>query len=200
MAKDTHFLAIDLGEVLLSVDHWKTYRHLAEICGLSPDEVQRRLDDQPIIHSLDRGEMTPEQFAVAVSDALACKITVGTLRTCWTGILGVKHDVAAWLETVIPQVTCILVSNINWWHWQEAQELLPLLARFDAHVLSYVEGVRKPEAEYYQRVRNRWPIARTLFVDDRLENCTAAREHGFTAWQFKDLPPLTAFVETWLKD
>ena len=133
MAKDTHLLAIDLGEVLLSVDHRHTYRRLAAHCGLSADEVHWRLDDRPIIHSLDRGDVTPEQFATAVSDELAHAIHVDALRDCWIGILAVKHDVVAWLETMIPRATCVLVSNINWWHWQEAQELLSLLARLDGH-------------------------------------------------------------------
>ena len=200
MAKDTHLLAIDLGEVLLSVDHWQTYRRLAKLCGLSPHEVSARLDDRPIIHSLDRGDCTPEEFAAAVCNELDHVIHIDELRDCWTGILGIKQNVVAWLETIIPEVTCVLVSNINWWHWQEAQQLLPMLARLDAHVLSYVEGTRKPEDEFYRRVRNRWPIARALFVDDRLDNCLAAQAHGFTAWQFKELAPLQAFVETWLSE
>jgi glucose-1-phosphatase len=198
MAKDTHLLAIDLGEVLLSVDHWRTYRQLAALCSLSAQEVHERLDDRPIIHSLDRGEVTPEEFAAAISNGLGHAIDVDTLRGCWTGILGIKQDVVTWLENILPRTTCVLVSNINWWHWQEARDLLPLLSRLDAHVLSYLEGVRKPEAEYYHRVRNRWPAAHTLFVDDRPENCIAAQESGFTAWRFSALPPLATYVETWL--
>jgi FMN phosphatase YigB (HAD superfamily) len=198
MAKHTHLLAIDLGEVLLSVDHASTYRRLGTLCNLPAQEVQRRLDDDPIIHALDRGEVTPESFAAAVSSKLDHAIDAATLRDCWTGILGVKHDVVAWLEALLPRVTCVLVSNINWWHWQEASELLPLLRKFDAHVLSYIEGVRKPEAEYYRRVRARWPQQNTLFIDDRTENCAAAAQHGFSVWQFSTLPPLAAHVDRWL--
>jgi putative hydrolase of the HAD superfamily len=199
MAKDTHLLAIDLGEVLLSVDHHSTYRRLGELSNLPSQEVARRLANSPLEHKLDRGEFTPESFAAAVSAALNHTIDAETLRACWTGILGVKRDMAAWLEALLPQVTCVLVSNINWWHWQEATELLPLLRKFDAHVLSYVEGVRKPEAEYYRRVRERWPRERALFIDDRAENCAAATQHGFDAWQFSKLAPLARHVEEWLR-
>ena len=104
MAKNYHLLAIDLGEVLLSVDHASTYRRLALLTNLSAQEVQRRLDDDPIIHALDRGEVTPERFAAAVSAKLDCVIDTHTLRRCWTGILGVKHDVVTWLEALMPRV------------------------------------------------------------------------------------------------
>jgi FMN phosphatase YigB (HAD superfamily) len=133
-----------------------------------------------------------------VSAKLEHTIDADTLRACWTGILGVKHDMAGWLDALLPRVTCVLVSNINWWHWQEASDLLPLLRKFDAHVLSYVEGVRKPEAEYYRRVRERWPLTHALFIDDRADNCAAAAQHGFSVWQFSSLPPLAAHVDTWL--
>ena len=199
MAKDTHLLAIDLGEVLLSVDHARTYQLLGDFTGLSAQEVQRRLDDHPIIHALDRGESTPERFAGAVSKELDYPIDVETLRDCWTGILEIKLDVVLWLEAQLPNATCVLVSNINWWHWREACDLLPLLARLDAHLLSYVEGVRKPETEYYRRVHQRWPRAHTLFIDDRADNCAAAAENGFIAWRFSELPPLAAHFEAWLQ-
>jgi len=198
MAKDSHLLAIDLGEVLLSVDHASTYRRLGALANLPPAEVHRRLDDDPIVHALDRGEFTPVSFATAVGAKLGCSIDAATLRACWTGILGVKQDMVGWLEKLLPQVTCVLVSNINWWHWQEASELLPLLQKFDGHVLSYVEGVRKPEAEYYQRVRSRWPREQALFIDDRADNCAAAQTHGFEVWQFSALPPLAVHLEQWL--
>ena len=198
MSKQTHLLAIDLGEVLLNVDHACTYRRLGALAKLPAVEVQHRLDDDPIVHALDRGEFTPASFAAAVGAKLGCSIDAQTLRACWTGILSVKQDVVGWLETLLPRVTCVLVSNINWWHWQEASELLPLLQRFDGHVLSYVEGVRKPEAAYYQRVRSRWPLEHALFIDDRADNCAAAQAHGFEVWQFSDLRPLAAHVEQWL--
>jgi FMN phosphatase YigB (HAD superfamily) len=199
MAKHTHLLAIDLGEVLFSVDDASTYRRLGALCNLSAQEVRRRLYDDPITHALDRGEFTPESFAAAVSAKLEHSIDADTLRACWTGILGVKHDVVEWVEALLPRVTCVLVSNINWWHWQEASELLPLLQKFDAHVLSYVEGVRKPESEYYRRVRARWPLEHALFVDDRPENCAAAAAHDFSVWQFSSLPPLAERVKVWLR-
>lgn len=199
MTKHSHLLAVDLGEVLLSVDHLSSYRRLAALCGLTAQEVQRRLEVDAIIAALDRGEFTPESFAAAVSRELAQPIDSETLRACWSGILGVKLDVVTWLEALLPRVTCVLVSNTNWWHWQEALDLLPLLQRFDAHVLSYVEGVRKPEAEYYRRVRQRWPLQHALFIDDRADNCAAARVNGFDAWQFSDLPPLAQHVASWLR-
>ena len=198
MTKHTHLLAIDLGEVLLSVDHASTYRRLGTLANLPAQEVHRRLDDDPIAHALDRGEFTPASFAAAVGVKLDCSIDAQTLRACWTGILGVKQDIVTWLEALLPRVTCVLVSNINWWHWQEASEMLPRLQQFDGHVLSYVEGVRKPEAEYYRRVRESWPLQHALFIDDRADNCAAARAHGFEAWQFSHLAPLAAHVERWL--
>ena len=59
-------------------------------------------------------------------------------------------------------------------------------------------GARKPEAEAYQRVLDTLGVAprHCLLIDDREENCSAARAHGLHAERFFDAPSLRGALRT----
>lgn len=198
MAKDTHLIAVDLGRVLVEVDHMQSCRRLAAHAGLEPQQVFQRLYDSPAEHGFDTGRLNPVGFTAEVNRLLGTQLTLATLRDCWCGIFELKLDVIAWLEAQLPHATCVLVSNTNVWHYDEIRLLCPLLNRLDGLVLSFSEGTRKPEDAYYQRVLMRWPRQQRLFIDDRAENCAAAQRNSFQSWQFDQLEPLAAHVRSLL--
>ena len=69
----------------------------------------------------------------------------------------------------------------------------PVLRQFDGAVVSGEEGVLKPSAEIFDRLRRRYDLepARTLFVDDQEANVAGARRAGFRAHRFVDAAGLT---------
>jgi 2-haloacid dehalogenase len=69
-----------------------------------------------------------------------------------------------------------------------------VLSLFDGAVVSGVEGVLKPSAEIFERLRDRFALVpeETLFIDDAEVNVQGARELGFCAHRFVDPPTLAA--------
>jgi len=67
-----------------------------------------------------------------------------------------------------------------------------VLALFDGAVVSGEEGVLKPSAEIFARLRDRFDLVpgETLFVDDADVNVHGARAAGFLAHRFVDPPTL----------
>ncbi len=69
-----------------------------------------------------------------------------------------------------------------------------VLSLFDGAVVSGEEGVLKPSAEIFARLRDRFALVpgQTLFVDDAEANVRGARAAGFLAHRFVDPPTLAA--------
>lgn len=73
----------------------------------------------------------------------------------------------------------------------------PVLGRFDGAVVSGAEGVLKPSAEIFARLRDRYQLdpAATLFVDDLDVNVRGARTVGFLGHRFVDARALRQDLE-----
>lgn len=91
-------------------------------------------------------------------------------------------------------IACYVLSNME-------AETFPLrLARYDflrsldGQVISGLEKVAKPDPRIYRLLLERYelPAGRTLFIDDKAVNVTAARAAGMQALQFTSAPALRA--------
>jgi putative hydrolase of the HAD superfamily len=81
----------------------------------------------------------------------------------------------------------MLTNNVQEWEplWRT---MLPVDEIFELVIDSGWVGYRKPERQIYEMTLERLglPASACLFVDDREDNCDAARELGFTAVQYHD--------------
>ena len=89
-------------------------------------------------------------------------------------------------------VPLYLLTNMPAGVFAARRERYPVLRQFDGAVVSGEEGVLKPSAEIFARLRDRYSLepGRTLFVDDAEANVRGARMAGFRAHHFVDPPTL----------
>jgi len=68
----------------------------------------------------------------------------------------------------------------------------PFMDWFDAHVISGLEGVAKPDRRIFEILLNRHGLTprRCVFIDDQARNVEAARELGLVALHFSSAPQL----------
>jgi putative hydrolase of the HAD superfamily len=81
----------------------------------------------------------------------------------------------------------VLASNTNAAHYERYREQFQdLLAHFDAVAVSHEAGARKPHPRFFEYAHELAGCAKDecLFVDDLLDNVTAAREFGWRAIHF----------------
>ena len=85
-----------------------------------------------------------------------------------------------------------LLTNMPAHVYRARRARYPLLQLFDGAVVSGEEGVLKPSAEIFTRLRTRFGLdpSRTLFVDDVEKNVSGARAAGFQAHRFRDASTL----------
>ena len=89
------------------------------------------------------------------------------------------------------QVPCHVLSNYPIWF--EALDKKLHVHQYMTHMfLSYKIGFRKPDVRIYKHVLQKLDVAaeNILFVDDRLENCTAASSIGMKYHHFQSVEGL----------
>jgi 2-haloacid dehalogenase len=81
-------------------------------------------------------------------------------------------------------------------YWKLALDTFPFLRSFDGALVSGLIGVTKPSPAFYQTLTTTFSLtpARTLFIDDRLDNVYAASKAGYRTHQFLDNLDLRTFL------
>jgi len=83
-------------------------------------------------------------------------------------------------------VRCYALSNMERENWERRFEIYDFLGWFDGYFISGLEGVIKPDSEYFERALERFNLRpdEILFIDDRADNIAAARALGMPAVVF----------------
>lgn len=186
-------VVFDLGQVLLAWDRAALYRDdFAE-----PGHVDRFLDEVlPMAwHTeLDRGRDWEEALAERIAlypqhEALIRAYQTGFGRTIPAAIEG---SVAILEALHAGGVDLLGLTNFPVGVYEETRDRFAFFRRFRGVVVSGHEKVIKPDPEIYRRLVARYGVdpARTVFIDDRLDNIEAARALGFTGIVFEGPGPL----------
>lgn len=176
-------LLFDLGGVV--VDYRGPERLAALSKGaMSLDDAHKALSSSKNLHAFERGEISPEDFAVAAVEEwrldLAPETFIADFETWPERFL---EDAPETLTALRGRYRLACLSNINIPHWRRCEALdLPRL--FETHYLSHEMSARKPELQIYKDViaALRAPPETIVFFDDVMVNVDAAREAGMNAF------------------
>jgi 2-haloacid dehalogenase len=189
-------VVFDIGGVLLEWDPGLVYRELIP----DPEELEWFLAEVCTTEwnaTLDAGR----PFDEACEDLAARFPGHADLIHAWkrqdemiVGEIAGTAEVVARLHDL--GVPLYLLTNMPADVFAARRERYPVLRLFDGAVVSGEEGVLKPSAEIFARLRERFSLvpAETLFVDDAGANVRGARSAGFLAHRFVDPPTLAAVL------
>lgn len=183
---DIKALALDLGNVLVKVDHMRFCSRLADLAGLTPEEVYAQVFDSELEAAYDTGRLTSEEFHRRVLDHFGITLPFSQFSWWWNDIFGPMEGMAELVGHLAARHPLYLVSNTNALHFDFIRQNYNFLTYFQGFILSFELGSRKPESGIFQALirQSGVPPACCLFVDDKLPFVTAAREQGLLAWQF----------------
>lgn len=172
-------LILDFGGVLLDLDERATYEAFVAL-GLEkvpPELTAVNLDFQ-------RGKVGREQYIAFLKRYLPPGTTTAQVEDAWCAMLR-QVPPARWhlLECLGKRYRLFLLSNTDPIHIDRLRRRMDLDAfeqLFERVYYSQDTGLRKPERALFERVlrENGLEAARTLFVDDTLENVEGARAVG----------------------
>jgi FMN phosphatase YigB (HAD superfamily) len=180
-------ITFDLGNVLVRVDHFRFCRRLAALTTLSAEEVYARVFESDLEPGYDTGRITSREFYQRVTDHFGVTLPYPRFRDLWCDLFDPMEGMPALVQHLAPRFPLFLLSNTNSLHFDYIQaRFVEVLQPFQAFVLSYQVGSRKPEPAIYQALirQAERPPEEILFLDDKVSFVAAARDQGLTAWQF----------------
>ena len=145
---------VDFGNVIAFFDHRKACRELAALSSvpLAIDEVYASIFETPLEADYDAGRVSTSQFLDAVRRALRLEATDIEIGRAWSDIYTANETMATTIRALKARgLGLVLASNTNELHYDWFGRLFAeTLSLFDAHVLSYQVGSRKPERPFFE--------------------------------------------------
>ena len=181
-------IVLDVGKVLVDFDHKVVLDELSRRCGR---EIML-----PVPLDLDRlffpvcvGTKSWEAILHKINNALGLSLELGEWRDLWcrifTGEVPGMREVLAELKG---QFRLVALSNTDEVHWTFLLRNYPIFGLLDGWVVSYREGVTKPDPAIYRAVVDRYCDAGSpvFYTDDTPQYIEAARRLGWEAEVFSD--------------
>jgi glucose-1-phosphatase len=172
----------DFGNVIAFFDHGLTLRRLAPHTDLSVEEMFARVYQGALEDEVEKGVISTPEFLRKLHDVWRLRCDLDVLARAVADIFTPNPEVCALIPLLRPRYRILLGSNTNDVHaGQFRRQFSDLFGHFDALVLSYEIGHRKPQAGFYEHCQRLAGAApqETVFIDDLHANIEAARAHGW---------------------
>ncbi|MEE2876546.1 MAG: HAD family phosphatase [Candidatus Neomarinimicrobiota bacterium] len=170
----------DIGNVLLTIHLERVVLELSLATGMTEDIIGEILNGE-IHDAYERGELTDREFYSGVMKKLSPihTLTQEQFFSCWRGMLGKATDTLSYALSLMDSIPVWLASNTNRHHINEGG-VGQRLEGFTGAVYSSDVGCRKPNEQFFRAMlgRSGASASESLFIDDRIENVTAAVSLG----------------------
>jgi len=172
----------DLGKVLLDFDYGIAARAFAAASTLDADTIRRMLDQSPLLHRFETGQLDADGFEQEVRRQTGYRGTREEFRRDFGDIFStIPEMIALHQELRRRGVRTVLFSNTNALAVEHIRSRYAFFGDFDGWVLSYEAGAMKPDPRAYDAVEllTGRRGSTLLYVDDRPENIAAGRQRGW---------------------
>lgn len=175
---------IILWDVMGTLVHDPFYEEMPEFFGVSFDGLLRQLKPGPWVE-FELGKRTQSEFLVdffADGRTFDHQGFIECVRDAYRWLPGMEELVS---ELHAEGVTMHTLSNYPMWY-EMIEKRLEVSRFVDWTFVSCHMALRKPDPAVYAHVLDELGVEadRCLFIDDRENNCQAAREAGFRAIRF----------------
>jgi FMN phosphatase YigB (HAD superfamily) len=172
----------DFGNVVGLFDHGQTLRKLTPHTNLSAEEMFDLVYAGTLEDEVEKGLIATPDFLRRVHALWELRCDVDFLARSIADIFTPNPEVCALIPRLKPRYRVLLGSNTNDVHARQfRRQFAETLGYFDALVLSFEIGQRKPHAAFYEHCQTLANAAphEVVFIDDLKANIDAARAHGW---------------------
>ncbi len=184
-------LVLDLGGVLIDVDHLATARAFAAHGVPDFERSFSKARQTDVFDRFETGELSPAGFRDAVRVLLRVQLTDAAIDHCWNMMLGtIPAERIALVRRLSERLPVLLLSNTNAIHVPAFEAIVNrdhgianFRSLFHGAYYSCELGMRKPDVDIFLNVLGQHGAdpARTLFIDDSIQHVVGARKAGLQA-------------------
>jgi FMN phosphatase YigB (HAD superfamily) len=189
-------LVFDLGGVIVPHDNEVLHRRLVSRCNVA-DPTERL---RAAVHDAryGNGALPVSTLHQRLVEEAGYEGDWPQFVEDWCCHLGLDEDMLSFVERLADHHRVMIFSNTNQEHWDHAMAVSGgRLGRIEAYLSHEIRDL-KPAVSSYLTVAAKAGIepARSLFLDDRLDNVEGARKAGFQAEVFTDQASLEALLRS----
>ena len=184
------FIYFDLGNVLLYFSRERQFTQMANVLGISPEEVDHLVEENDLMHRCETGTVSPEQAHSILCKAVGQDCNFASLYLAGSNIFELN-------VSILPLITQLtrnghrlgILSNTSANHWEYCQRHFAILRDcFEQAILSYEVGEMKPQEKIYQAAVQATgvPAEKIFYTDDLQPNIDGAINCGIDALLYTD--------------
>lgn len=180
-------LIFDLFGVIVSFDDGLVYDRLAQRCA-EPKKAAEHMINLVSEPKLIRGRTAIRQLHAQLVTDIGLGVSFGEFESIWqVSYSEPMPGMRELLGQLAGQCRLVLLSNVDPYYWPTVEASVPEIHGFHAKVLSFEQGVAKPDNLAFERAvaSSGVAIERCYFVDDKLENIEAAAALGLAGHAFQ---------------
>ena len=176
-------VVFDLGKVLVDFDYGIAAKKIAAKGKWMHDEVKRFIAESPLLFRYETGLISKEDFYAEICKSTGYCGDLEEFGCHFSDIFTpIEPMVALQAELRKRGTRTYIFSNTNDLAIHHIRRNFPFFGNFDGYVLSYEQGVMKPDEKIYMIAEQMSGKkgAEILYLDDRGENVEAGARRG---WQ-----------------
>jgi len=190
MAHRYKAILFDLGNVWVNFDHRIAVNKIVPFSSLTAEEIFNIFFDSRYTQEFEEGRVGPREFFNALRERLKLSLGFEEFLPIWNDIFFLSPDnlkVHSLARLLKKDFAIFLISNINILHFEFLKKQFDVFGIFDGLILSYEVGARKPDFKIYDNALRLSNAAsdEVIYIDDRLDLITEARNMGISGIHFK---------------
>jgi putative hydrolase of the HAD superfamily len=186
-------IVLDFGNVVGFFDHYLTLNRIAPYTDMAPQAMYAAIYDGDLEDAFESGRITAAQFLARSRQTCRLSCDDAVLYAAVADVFRPNPDVCALLPSLKPRYRLLLGSNTNEIHALHfRRQFADVLRYFDAIVLSYEIGVRKPKPGFFEHCQRlaECPPGECVFIDDLPANVEGARACGWHGIVYRGIDDL----------
>lgn len=176
----------DLGNVIVNVHFDRAARKLSQHSNLKPEQVITQIFDSKQRKEFERGFLSEQEFYKFVRKKSGTLLDFPHFHNWLTDMFTLKTGSEDVIKKLKNNYRLVLLSNTNKAHYEYIMEKFPIINEFDEYVLSYMEGMLKPNPFIFLEAVKKAGVKpwECLYFDDVLPYVCAARCVGIKAYRY----------------
>ena len=185
-------IIFDLGGVIVNVDKTGQYKKFSTDSNKTVSSIEEYMDTSCLKKSFEKGRLSTAQFYSEISRELNLRMSFKNFKKEWCNIFALNKNVEKLIINLKRNFKLILLSNTDKLHFKYLKNKYKIINAFDAYVLSYEVGYRKPNLLIFFHALKK---AKTLpfnciYIDDIPAFVFVAKLIGTKAFQYKNFKKL----------